>query len=144
MCAHVLYGPHMWVYTSRPTWEADVRCSGHGQSGFGVGRGVCQQWVVVCAGRYRPVLAWAGSYCLVLADGSPHPTPPGLFIPRSTLLQLPVVTLDSIFSLLQTTMAPLGPQGSAWPHLLSFHLPVYHCLPASSPLASLLSLEAPK
>lgn len=52
-------------------WEADVRCSVHGQSGFGVGGSVCQQWVVVCAGHYRPVLAWAGLYCPVLADGSP-------------------------------------------------------------------------
>lgn len=49
------------------------------KSGFGVGMGVCQQWVVVCAGLRRP-MTWAGVCCWLLADsGRPQASEsPGL------------------------------------------------------------------
>lgn len=40
------------------------------KSGFGVSMGICQQWVVVCAGPCSPMLTWADMCCQVLADGS--------------------------------------------------------------------------
>lgn len=74
------------------------------KSGFGVGMGVCQQWVVVCAGPRKP-MTWAGVCCWLLADSG---CPQASESPRSTLIQLPMVTLDSISSLPQTH------HGSSW------------------------------
>lgn len=125
-----------------------------------------QMCVALCAASLGLVLAWASvssgwrdvlptaGLCrrgLVCAPrcwqiGACVATPRSLN-PRSTLIQLPVVTLDSISSLLQThhdsswsprpCMDPVIPPSS----LPSICPSTHHSL-ASSPLASLLSLEA--
>lgn len=120
----------MWVYTSQPMWEADVSCYMQcGKPGFDAGRvSVCQQWVAVCAGLCWHGLVWTARCWPMGAT------------PRATLIQLPLVTPDSIFSLLQTHTGPLGPQGSVWPHLLPPTCP----LPLLTGLQPTPLLEAPK